>query len=365
MNNVFKNDWSSKSETASVFLALVGWLLVAPFGATAQSSCSDACDESRLAGLIITTIEQDASWPGSTPAKLRECLHYPADQPVPNDDQVVFDFTFKADPLAQLVLMGIYGLLPSQAVTTIFDTPTGGGELGVGAGCSEVELDEVKRWLTLASLKRSTNPQPDNAMNRTAFERFRSDLNYRLINEYGVRALIVECKLKMAHATRRSSLIGPTPLEFETPVMYKFTQITAAGSTSFIGPLGVVPRTRFLRGTADASDRDDDITRTPTSISHRTAGRISPLLEPFERALLEKRAPPFASELTFSVQGTALVQSDWVSQVVHSGSPNCTWPTATVYRWDDESGKYVRDHRHVQEQSPYVCFIDFGTQWPQ
>jgi hypothetical protein len=195
---------------------------------------------------------------------------------------------------------------------------------------------------------------------------FAAELDYRLINEFGIRALISDCELRASYVTRNRNVIGPTTIEFFSPIEFKITQIIVGLTTTIIAtqPAGfLVPRTRLLRGTADEADQNGRIERTENAITHRTAGRINSLLEPFERALLEKRAPPFASEITFSVQGASLVQADSASQLAHSGSSDCIWPTATVYQWDEESRVYREEHRHEQGDSPFVCFIEFGTPW--
>jgi hypothetical protein len=212
-------------------------------------------------------------------------------------------------------------------------------------------------------LLRSTNSSPEGIINRAID--VLHDGDYRLVNEFGVTAWIKDGAMERSITDPVVHKIGPTPLRILGDAAIRVT---------LRGPLGVpllvvlVPIPVGLEApllplnAADPDDANGLIAESNAAISHRTAGRIGPILEPYERALLPLRAPPFASEITFTVAGESLAMADSVSQTSHPDT--CIWPSATVYRYDFRRNVYQRTHTHRQGASPFACFISHGTPWP-
>jgi hypothetical protein len=116
--------------------------------------------------------------------------------------------------------------------------------------------------------------------------------------------------------------------------------------------------------TADVGDNNGQVTggqTGDTSISHRAAGRIGKALEAYEHALIPKRAAPFASTVTASVN-----QAGNGLDVIGDGSQNATlrWPTADTYTWNNANSRYERVATQTQAQNPFDWINQFGSPWP-
>jgi hypothetical protein len=105
------------------------------------------CSRLDARGMIVTTIQSDAGWPGARSESFLKCLNY-QDGVAVTDDQVIVDFLLNNGvgelfrDLAELLVSRIAGGQAPLSVT--IESPNGGGELGVRDGCNSAELDATR-----------------------------------------------------------------------------------------------------------------------------------------------------------------------------------------------------------------------------
>jgi hypothetical protein len=307
-------------------------------------------------GLMLTTIQDNPGWPGARPATLLADLGY-AVGAAPSDTQICIDvLTHTTNPVLQPWLNN--GL--------VIAAPWGGA---IQAGYNI--NDET--WLTLALLHRSVNPAPQQTYTLQQIRQLNhvenfinvhpgepGDLaDFRPLNDFNALYLNNNPSPK----TVCLSIIGATPFEFNNDtfkvhISYNNNGIVITGDFNFQGLTGSV----YVGGNkADPGDNNDAIWQNADgSITHRTAGRAGPFLEPAERYVDQNMyPPPFFSELTlqpanhtFSYAGS------------FSSANNQIWPTADGYHYDPQQQLYVHDQTLAQDASPFVNFLQHTIPWP-
>ena len=321
-------------------------------GQVTLSMTSNCCSTSitiwgstQAKGLIITTIEDNSSWPGPRPALMEARLGYPVGSS-PSDDQILFDVVMnipggwvqKLNQWAQ----GIY--------QHSIDTPVGGKLV--------IATEDDKKWLTLAMLKRSVNPTPAAPVTEeNLFGEFGSGGEWRLINGLSVCASISNGTFETTPQGNKINNIGPTK--------YRISHVEFTVNSGAIN--GAINNSVFTLwvNTADPADGNDQMLWGATIVLHRTAGRIGPPLEPYERALIPKRAGPFFSGLGIGINGDTL-------DMFGEGSQNSQlrWPTARIYKWVQVPGSnppafhYTQIDEQLQAANPFEWINQFGTPWP-
>jgi hypothetical protein len=315
-----------------------------------SSSSSVMCPwEERHGGLMITIIAVNANWPGNRPAGLEDRLGYAAGAN-PNDDQILFD-----------VILHIPGGLVDE-LNKALGSPI---EVPVGGDLTHATLGD-KQWLALAFLKRSTNAVPPPNIPFAGLSDIVKLGDWRLINEFVICPEVAAGQFSAdVPIYRKKSLIGPTPLTNLASVTFK----VRIGGTVFTVTLE--PNALSLKlslNTADAADENDKLVggkAGDTSFMHRTAGRIGPSLEPYERALIPKRAPPFFCEITFVVNPDDSIRME--NKPSWDPDEPCIWPSAYVYQLNRANQNYQLQNPGGiwhQGETPFVCFVGHGTDWP-
>ena len=186
--------------------------------------------------------------------------------------------------------------------------------------------------------------------------------DFRLWNDYGARAAI-DASLQFAEPTEvifEHQNVGPTAITVSGTITL---QIDGGGQQ----PPPIVIQAFTFHCDLNTEEPGQHGLQTggaagDTSVKKRAAGRIGPLLEPFEQALIPKRAAPFTSEVTISTAaGGKLVPTGEGSQI---GTP-IVWPTFHVYEFNPDVNRFERDDNQSTAQAPHPFdWIDqFGTPW--
>ncbi|MFO0829176.1 MAG: hypothetical protein U0572_13635 [Phycisphaerales bacterium] len=307
-------------------------------------------------GLIVSTIWElpTANWPGPKPAGMQSRLGYPPNA-TPTDDQIVFDviLNIPGGP-AQELIAAIQAALADFNLTV--QIPAQGALANATA--------EDKQWIVLAFLKRSKNNVPPTLIPENAIDQFIEDGDWRLINELHCRSEVSEQSAFAAAVELLASrhLIGPTPLQFLGPDPITTTFTVSGVPITFQLTLGKI----VIGGNiADPADNNGLIVGGQIGeavISQRTAGRIGPALEPAEKALIPKRAAPFASRLTFTaasptVEFTAQFDGSQIDETIR-------WPRADGYRWNSELNAFQLQLELLPIATPFAWIEQFGSPWP-
>lgn len=267
----------------------------------------------------------------------------------PNDDQMLFD-----------MILHIPGGLVQELNQAAWDNWGFGIDVPQAGQLTNATATD-KEWLTLAMLSRSTNPaSTSNMTEEELVDDLISSGEWRLINRFGMCAHINENGVidgfvldNIAH------LIGPTPFRNLNPITFTINNGT--------GPFTFLPESLNIMmpwNTADPEDHNGQTSIHPDGAFHRTAGRIGEMLEPYEQALIPKRAAPFFSLLVIAVQGNNLVTLGMGGE-----NENIRWPTARIYEWkekQDDPGVfiYVQIEEQKQASTPFDWIDQFGSPWP-
>jgi hypothetical protein len=275
-------------------------------------------------------------------------LGYPDD--TVNDDQILID-----------VILHIPSGYFVQVINAVLAYLGGTVQVPTAGFLTSATTDD-KQWLTKAFLKRSANPVPPSNISTSALQTIISGKQWRLLNEFvicpDVQGGVYE---KNVHIIRKNSLIGPTPF-INYSLVYVSVSIPFIGVRSIPIPPGTLSAL-YDHNIADPADENDKLTgggAGDTFFTHRTAGRVGPGLEPYERAFLPLRAPPFSSEITFTVlPDDSIVMSDKPGWDL-----SCIFPTTYVYALNTLTNTYDLSVTRPQGASPFVCFDSHGTPWP-
>jgi len=316
--------------------------------------------------LVISTIRMGSTttWPGQRPANMAEHMGFPTGEGYFSDDQLAFDYILNS-PLTAIFTGLINAALSARGLPVWFEKDTTRGQVG--------SLDDDERkFLVMALLARSTNPDPPSELDDPNLNLFiGTNFVYRLVNEFGVEAAGYEGQfghdVPGRHLQRQRAEIVKTKIEFKDDVIAR-VKIWSGTPAEFVLELGFdkadvnnaihwASGIWFMTNAPGAGHKTTQGgVKGGPSISHICAGRAGPVLVELEQPLLRKMPPDFSCWITFRVTGNSVSP-----ELKLSLNDTTTWPTFFRYEYDFVERKYVfQPPEHVQIDTPFHGFLSLG-----
>lgn len=97
-------------------------------------------------------------------------------------------------------------------------------------------------------------------------------------------------------------------------------------------------------------------------IRHYNAAHAGPLLASVEEIIVKGPRPDFYSSLNFECSDDTIAHHyDLCHNKSSKNGGTCTWPTFDIYRWDQNTKRYLWSTIEPQADAPFPCFM---TIWP-
>ena len=320
----------------------------------------------QLWGLTIATIRMGSSstWPGDRPAAMAQHMGYPTDEGYFSDDQLALDYILNS-PLASIFTALINATLAARGYPVWYEKDQSRGQAGT-------LTEDERKYLVMALLARSTNPDPPTELDDPNLNLFvGTNFAYRLVNEFGIEAIGISNKyvhdVVGKHVQRKRAEIGKTKIEFKEDVIVRL-KIWPGTPAEYLLELGfdkadvntamhTASGLWFMTNSPGAGHNTlQGGAKGSPSVSFICSGRAGPVLVTLEQPLLRKMPPDFFSWTTYRVTDASVAK-----ELKLSLNTNATWPTFFSYAYDFVERKYIfQPPEHNQIDTPFDGFLSLG-----
>ena len=316
----------------------------------------------KLGTLVVATITRGATWSTNRPAGMAAHMGYPTDEGAPSDDQLAFDYIMNSS-LAGYFTTGINALLTAGGIPLSWEKDQSRGQIGA-------LTDDERKYLVLALLARSTNPEPPSELDYPTLAAFiGTNFVYRLVNEFSVEAAGYQGKLGHdvvgPHILRKQARIGKTKLELENDVILRL-KIWPGLPIEYILELGLEKDDinaviGFVSGflTNDPGGGHDTLyggSKGLHSVRYMCAAHAGTTLRSLEQPLLRRIPHDFSCMIRYWVSGDTVTR-----ELRPSLNASTRWPTFFEYHYDFEKLKYIyQAPAHAQIENPFDGFLVLG-----
>ncbi|GDY21458.1 hypothetical protein LBMAG56_28050 [Verrucomicrobiota bacterium] len=317
----------------------------------------------KLGTLAVATITRGATWSVNRPAGMAAHMGYPTDEGAPSDDQLAFDYIMNS-PLAGYFTTGINALLTAGGIPLSWEKDQSRGQIGA-------LTDDERKYLVLALLARSTNPDPPSELDYPTLAAFiGTNFVYRLVNEFSVEAAGYQGKLGHdvagPHILRKQARIGKTKLALENDVILRLKIWPGLPFLEYTEELGFDKRDinvviDFFSGllSNDAGGGHNTLfggLKGLDSASYMCAAHAGTILRSLEQPLLRKPPPDFSCLIRYFMCGDSLL-----GEIKPSLNTTSTWPTFFEYHYDFDKNKYFfQAPARAQIENPFDGFLTLG-----
>ncbi len=319
----------------------------------------------QLWGLTIATIRMGSSstWPGDRPAAMAQHMGYPTDEGYFSDDQLALDYILNS-PLASIFTALINATLAARGYPVWYEKDQSRGQAGT-------LTEDERKYLVMALLARSTNPDPPTELDDPNLNLFvGTNFAYRLVNEFGIEAIGISNKyvhdVAGKHVQRKRAETGKTKIEFKEDVIVRL-KIWPGTPAEYLLELGfdkadvntamhTASGLWFMTNSPGAGHNTlQGGAKGSPSVSFICSGRAGPVLVTLEQPLLRKMPPDFFSWTTYRVTDASVGK-----ELKLSLNTNATWPTFFEYSYSFERGVYGNRVDYPQIDTPFDGFLSLG-----
>lgn len=326
---------------------------------------AEAFKADQLWGLTVATIRMGSSttWPGERPANMASHMGYPTDEGYFSDDQLAIDYILNS-PLSSIFETLINAALAARGYPVWYEKDSSRGQV-------TTLTEDERKYMVMALLARSTNPDPPVELDHPNLELFiGTNFVYRLVNEFGIEAAGFNSKfghdVAGRNIQRKRAEIGKTKIEFKEDVIVRL-KIWPGTPIEYLLELGFdkadvnaaihsASGLWFMTNSPGAGHNTiQGGTKGSPSVSYICSGRAGPVLVTLEQPLLRKMPPDFFCWTRYRVTDTSVGKEHELSL-----NSNTTWPTFFEYRYDFDERKYKDPITHGQVDTPFDGFLSLG-----